>query len=140
MRARAFTKVVIGVALVVGVITTSCGTPRQEPPIPTADFTPQAVLEIGPQATRWIVHGPSVVADGATATVPHDSVIEVANATDMTIRVQGDGGLAFDTGRMLAGERTTIALTEQVDAPKTVRISVDGMDLEAKLVITPSTR
>jgi hypothetical protein len=107
--------------------------------MPTADFTPDAVLEVTPRSATWTALGPSIRAEGQSATVPQGSVIEITNTSGETIRVYGDAGRAFDTGQMLPGERTTIALTEKLTAPKTVRVSVAGQnDTLAELIITPA--
>lgn len=107
--------------------------------MPTADFTADAVLEVTPRSAEWTARESTIRAEGPNATVPQGSVIEIANTSGETIRVHGDAGRAFDTGQMLPGERTTIALTEKLTTPKTVRVGIAGQDdTLAELVIIPT--
>ncbi len=142
MHARVLTSAMLLGAISVAAPTAACRSPRQAPPVPTSDFTPHAVLEVRPDPAGWTAQWLDVVAparaDGSNATLPRGSVIQIANASGETIRVQGEAGRTFDTGQLLPGERTTIALTQELAAPTAVQVSVAGSDgTIAELVVTP---
>lgn len=102
----------------------------REPTLPTIDFTPVATVMATPQGLSCVLQAVTTACE-----VPAGSVIEVRNLGPGERRLQA--GDAFDTGIMLPGESTTVALG---DEPATLEVR-DVLDptIKLEMAVLPRT-
>lgn len=113
--------------------TSACGPtpPDAVPTVPSVDFTPKVVIEVGDtgiRATRGPKDDPAVQIDPLS--VPQGTLAEVVNtgSTDRRLR----SGDLVDTGTMRPGERIPIVLTKTTTEDTTHEL-VDATEPEHRL-------
>ncbi len=132
--------VVVVVALGLGLAAAGCGgEPASGPTLPSVDFSPKLVIELD-DGIRF-VGGPREDAEVRTdpPSVPGGTVVEVVNRGTGPQRLQGGrGGKVFDTGTLLAGERTTVVLTNDTPAAEVVPLATtEPPEATAQITVTP---
>lgn len=109
------------------VVLGSCtGGAAREPTVSSVNFTPKLVLEVDEEGFRWR-RGPredpsvTVPPDNMAPTVYRGTVMDVVNTGERDHWI--DGGKAFDTGQLRPGEKTVVALTEDLTETKSYDIT-----------------